>query len=139
MKTPAITPAAIAAAEHIGRIARQAPTLVFGNDKPPELPDIRQLLLHSSGQETMTFMEPAEAFDECIVGTSEVAGETVAVYNKMAVIAALAGMAEITFEKAFDQFTGSELAQRTQALADAAGVKLPQSPLFIVDLRDVLA
>ena len=133
-KTPLKLPIADAVGEHLLRIKAQAAKADAGQ------PDVRQLIPHTSGEETLTFMEPADPFDECIVGTSEIDGETVVVYNKMAVISALAETRGLSIEEAHDAFQQSFAARSENYLTDiASGVKLPKMPLFVVDIRDYLA
>lgn len=129
-----LSPAAAAAAQHLQRIKMAADEAAA---KP--LVDVRQLLLHVSGQEHMTFLEPGGVYDECIVGTAEIGGEIVAVYNKMAVIASMSRFDQISVEQAIDRFSAAFVARQGLPLVDAEGNKLPQSPVFVVDLRDVLA
>jgi hypothetical protein len=126
MNNPSLTPSALAVGDHLQRIREMAA-------QADAKPSIRQMLLHISGQETMTYMEPAEVFDECIVGCAEQGGRTVAVYNKMAVIAALAASRDISPEQAFVMFQdsfGATAAQRE--IAD-----VPPMPIFVVDIRDI--
>jgi hypothetical protein len=131
---PKLTPAANAAVAHLDKIKRDAEEAML--DEPSIPIDVRQLLLHASGQEKLTFMEPAKVYDGCIVGTAETNGEIVVVYNKTAVIVATAKLHDITFEQAFDAFTTQWLKQRAKPLVDADGMQLPQTPIFMVDLRD---
>ena len=127
-------PIADAVSEHLLRIKAQAAKADAGR------PDVRQLILHVSGQETLTFMEPADPFDECIVGTSEIDGETVVVYNKMAVIAALSQVHGIDFTHAHDMFVQSFSERAANNLVDIeSGKTLPKMPLYVVDIRDYLA
>ena len=126
MSKPIITPTAAAVGDHLQRIKDQAAAA-------DARPSIRQLILHVSGEEVLTFMEPAEVFDECIVGVAEHAGRTVAVYNKMAVLAALASHQGIDLPQAVEVLHnsfGSTAAQRE--ITDA-----PPMPIFVVDIRDL--
>lgn len=124
------TPTANAVAQHLQRIKMAAEEAAV---RPPV--DVRQLILQAAGALTLTFMEPAETFDQHLVGAAEVNGEVVAVYNKPAVIAALAEQDGITAEEAFDKFNTSFGAAKS--LHDAEGNDLPQMPLFLVDIRDL--
>lgn len=99
--------------------------------------DRRQLLLNLSGQELMTFLEPAEAFDDCLIGAAQVGDETVAVYDKLAVIVAMAKHRGVSHEEAFVAFTQSFSANSANRLSDASGKDLPQMPVFMTDLRDI--
>lgn len=101
--------------------------------------DIRQLILHTSGQETLTFMEPAEVFDRCIIGAADVGGETVAVYDKLAVIVSLAEHRGLSHEEAFDAFHQSftQNGANRLHLTDKSGHELPQMPVFMVAVQDL--
>jgi hypothetical protein len=115
------------AAAAAGAAERTAPTI-----------DRRQLILTAAGLEVATFLEPADAFDDCLVGAAaNGSGEMVAVYNKMAVIVALSKADACTFEEAFDRFEKSYGTNAEIRLQDAGKNDLPQLPLFIVDLRDM--
>ena len=128
MNKPTLTPSAVAVGDHLQRIRDMAA-------QADAKPSVRQMLLHISGESTMTYMEPADVFDECIVGCSELPnGRTVAVYNKMAVIAALAASRDITPEQAFVMFQDSF---GTTAASRDATDSAPPMPIFVVDIRDI--
>lgn len=115
-------------------IATRPLTVAQGIAGEPPI-SIRQLLLNATGQEFMTFMEPAEVFDHLLIGGAEVDGETVAVYNKLGVVAALADHRNISMEEAFDAFTQSRT-DRGRSRLDS-GKQMPKMPIFMVDVRDL--
>jgi hypothetical protein len=132
---PKLTMTAASIAHHLQNIKMAAEAQITQGTVEPV--NRRQMLLHLSGQEIMTFMEPADAFDKCMVGAAQVGDETVVVYDKLAVIASLAESRAISAEEAYTSFTQSFSANAANRLTDDAGKVLPQMPIFMTDLRDI--
>ena len=128
------TNTANAVAQHLSKIKAQTEAPKAARD--PSI-NLRQLILAAGGAMTATFMDPPEVFDECLVGAAEVGNETVAVYNKMAVIVAITRQQGITPEEAIEFFDNSYGAGSAKRLMDADGADLPQMPVFLVDVRDL--
>lgn len=84
----------------------------------------------------MTFLEPGDVFDQCLIGSASVNGEVVAVYNKMAVIVAMSNDRGITPEEAFDELQSS-IAIQGELRDVTTGEPLPQTPIFVTDVRDM--
>lgn len=125
---PSLTPSAVAVGDHLQRIRDMAA-------QADAEPNVRQMLLHISGQSVMIYMEPGDVFDDCIVGCSELpTGETVAVYNKLAVLAALARSRGIEPEEAFAMFQNAFGAKSASHATDPNN---PPMPIFVVDIRDI--